>query len=51
MVESSVASIHLASGATERMRGVAVAHAVPGRDLEGDWYFRGLGTFSEHTSH
>jgi hypothetical protein len=39
MVEGLVVSIHLASGKTEPMRGVAEARAVPGRGLEGDRYF------------
>jgi len=46
MAEGIVVSIHLASGATEPMRGVAEARAVPGRGLEGDRYFEGRGTFS-----
>lgn len=33
MAEGIVVSIHLASGATEPMRGVAEARAVPGRGL------------------
>ena len=46
MAEGIVVSIHLASGATEPMRGVTEARAVPGRGLEGDRYFEGRGTFS-----
>jgi hypothetical protein len=46
MAEGIVVSIHLASGATEPMRGVDEARAVPGRGLEGDRYFEGRGTFS-----
>ncbi len=46
MAEGNVVSIHLASGATEQMRGVGEARAVPGLGLEGDRYFEGRGTFS-----
>lgn len=46
MAEGIMVSIRLASGATEPTRGVAEARAVPGRDLEGDRYFEGWGTFS-----
>ena len=46
MAEGIVVSIHLASAATEPMRGAAEAHAVPGRGLDGDRYFEGRGTFS-----
>lgn len=47
MAEGSVASIHLASKAMEPMREVEEVRAVPGRGLEGDRYFRALGTFSD----
>jgi len=45
-----VVSIHLASGATETMRGVAEARAVPGRGLEGDRYFEGWGQTRPRTA-
>jgi MOSC domain-containing protein YiiM len=40
--------ICLASKAGEPIREVAEAHAVPGRGLEGDRYFDGCGTWSNH---
>ena len=43
MAEGIVVSIHLASGATEPMRGVAEARAVPGRGLEDERYYEGRG--------
>ncbi len=46
MTEKIVASIHLTSAAPEPMRGVAEAHAVPGRGPKGDRYSEGRGKFS-----
>lgn len=46
MAAGRVTSIHLASEATEPMRGVGEAHCLPGRGIEGDRYFWGQGTFS-----
>ncbi len=42
-----VVAIHRASMATEPMSSVKEARAVPGRGLEGDRYFNGVGTFSK----
>jgi len=46
MWEGSVVSIHLAPQASAPMQSVAEARAVPGRGLEGDRYFTGLGFYS-----
>jgi MOSC domain-containing protein YiiM len=43
----TVMAIHLAPAAREQMISVTEAHAVPGRGLEGDRYFAGVGTYSE----
>jgi len=47
MFEGSVVSIHIADGAGSEMRSVSEAQAVPGRGLEGDRYFKNIGTFSK----
>jgi MOSC domain-containing protein YiiM len=41
-----VLAIHLSPGAAETMLSVPEAHAVPGKGLEGDRYFKGTGTYS-----
>ena len=46
MWKGSVVSIHLAGEAAAPMAAVAEAHAVPGKGLEGDRYFRKTGTYS-----
>jgi MOSC domain-containing protein YiiM len=42
-----VVGIYVASARTLPMTSIEEAHAVPGRGLEGDRYFDGLGTFSK----
>jgi len=44
--QGSVVSIHVAPEASALMRSVAEVRAVPGRGLEGDRYFTGLGFYS-----
>ena len=46
MSEGVIISIHVSSKATEPMRSVHEVTAVPGKGLEGDRYFEGVGTFS-----
>jgi MOSC domain-containing protein YiiM len=43
---SHLAQILIAASATSAMHSVMAARAVPGRGLEGDRYFLGIGTFS-----
>ncbi len=47
MFEGTVDSIHIAPVASEPTVSVEQAHAVPGKGLEGDRYFKGDGSFSE----
>ena len=47
MFEGSVVSIHIADGAGTEMLSVSEVQAVPGRGLEGDRYFKNVGTFSK----
>ncbi len=42
-----VASIHISPEAEGAMRSVRSVRAVPGRGLEGDRYFRAVGTYSD----
>ena len=42
-----VASIHISPEAEGAMRFVRTVRAVPGRGLEGDRYFRAVGTYSD----
>ena len=46
MWKGSVVSIHVAGEAAAPLVAVAEAHAVPGKGLEGDRYFRKTGTYS-----
>ena len=50
MWEGTVVSIHIAPAASAAMQSLAEVRAVPGRGLEGDRYFAGLGTFSASPS-
>jgi hypothetical protein len=50
MWEGAVVSIHIAPAASAAMRSIGEARAVPGRGLEGDRYFAGIGTFSSAPS-
>ena len=47
MFEGTVDSIHIAPVASEPTVSVEEAHAVPGKGLEGDRYFKGEGAFSD----
>lgn len=47
MFEGSVVSIYIADGPGTVMLPVPEAQAVPGKGLEGDRYFKNLGTFSK----
>ena len=47
MFEGTVDSIHIAPVASEPTVSVEQAHAVPGKGLEGDRYFKGAGKFSD----
>ena len=47
MFEGEVVSIHIAPVASEPTVSVEEAHAVPGKGLEGDRYFKGEGKFSD----
>ncbi len=47
MFEGEVVSIHTAPVASEPTVSVEEAHAVPGKGLEGDRYFKGNGAFSD----
>lgn len=47
MLKGAVVSIHTANAATEPLRSVDEVHAVPGKGLEGDRYFKQAGTFSK----
>ncbi len=44
----AVTDIFIATGAAAPMQPVASVRAVPGRGLEGDRYYAGTGTFSDH---
>ncbi len=44
----SVVSLHLAGAGGAPMQTIAEARAVAGRGLEGDRYFAGVGTYSDH---
>ena len=47
MFEGTVDSIHIAPAASEPTVSVEQAHAVPGKGLEGDRYFKREGTYSD----
>ena len=47
MWQGEVVGIYIAPGAAQRMQGVAEATAVTGKGLEGDRYFRQVGTYSD----
>lgn len=46
MSDGIVVSIHITPSAGEPMASVPEVHAVPGKGLEGDRYFKDLGTYS-----
>lgn len=46
--EGTIVSLHMAPTGAAAMRSVASIAAVAGRGLEGDRYFSGLGTYSNH---
>lgn len=46
MWKGFVVGVYIASAATEPMLSVDEVHAVPGKGLEGDRYFRQVGTYS-----
>jgi len=45
---AKVVSIHIAAESRAPMREVQSVHAVPGKGLEGDRYFSGVGSFSQN---
>ncbi len=47
MFSGTVHSIHIAAVASEPTTSVEEAHAVPGKGLDGDRYFKGEGAFSD----
>lgn len=47
MWQGKVVGIYIAPGAAQPMQGVAEATAVTGKGLEGDRYFRQVGTYSD----
>jgi len=49
--QGHVVSLHIAPEASAKMETVTEVHAVPGRGLEGDRYFRGTGFYSPRPSH
>jgi len=51
MWEGTVASIHIASGASAPMQSITEVRAFPGRGLEGDRYFAGTGFYSKKSSY
>ena len=51
MKEGSVVSIHIASEASAPMQLIKEVRAFPGRGLEGDRYFTGIGFYSKKPSH
>jgi MOSC domain-containing protein YiiM len=51
MWQGRVVSVHIAPEASAKMETVTEAHAVPGRGLEGDRYFKGAGFYSKRPSH
>ncbi len=51
MWQGHVVSLHIAPEASAKMETVTEVHAVPGRGLEGDRYFRGTGFYSPRPSH
>ena len=48
MWKGTLVSIHVASAATAPVESVQEARAVPGKGIEGDRYFDGRGTYSNH---
>jgi MOSC domain-containing protein YiiM len=48
MWQGTVTAIHIVGEATQPMQSVPEVRAVPGRGLEGDRYFRKVGTYSQH---
>ena len=48
MWQGSVEAIHIVAGAAKPLESVPEVRAVPGRGLEGDRYFRKVGTYSNH---
>ena len=49
MGNGNVVSIHVAASAAAPTKEVAEVRAVPGKGLEGDRYFNGMGTYSKST--
>lgn len=47
MWQGEVVGIYIAAGGSQPMQAVAEATAVTGKGLEGDRYFRGVGTYSD----
>ena len=47
MYSPTVVSIYIAPAAEERPASLTEAHAVPGKGLEGDRYFKQVGTYSD----
>ena len=48
MWQGSVEAIHIAAEAAKPMESVPEVRAIPGQGLEGDRYFRMVGTYSNH---
>ena len=51
MWQGHVASLHIAPEASAKMETVTEVHAIPGRGIEGDRYFKGTGFYSPRPSH
>ncbi len=48
MWEGKLVSIHVSARAAAPLKSVAEARVVPGKGIEGDRYFDGSGTWSNH---
>ncbi len=48
MWQGSVVAIHIAAGAAKPVESVPEVRAIPGKGLDGDRYFRKIGTYSNH---
>jgi len=51
MWQGHVVSLHIAPEASAKMETVTEVHALPGRGIEGDRYFKGTGFYSPRPSH
>jgi len=51
MWQGHVVSLHIAPEASAKMETVTEVHAIPGRGIEGDRYFKGTGFYSPRPSH